>query len=146
MTILEVAYSHSGSSSTWFLVELKFAGIVYFWGEGKTGLPGDKPLGEKERTNNKLDPNDSVDAGIWTRATLVGGECSHYCATLAAQFQECVKAHKISGMVRPFSFVANSIGGIFLKRRQSVFPLFIGFVGRVIVVFCRCLCTCLWSL
>ena len=37
------------------------------------------------------------------------------------------------------AFVANSFGGIFLKRRQLVFPLFIGFVGRVLVVFCRCL-------
>ena len=36
---------------------MKFAGIVYFWGEGKTGLPGDKPLGAKERTNNELNPN-----------------------------------------------------------------------------------------
>ena len=34
----------------------------------------------------------------------------------------------------------------FWKRRQSVFPLFIGFVYSVIVVFCRCLCTRLWSL
>ena len=34
----------------------------------------------------------------------------------------------------------------FWKRRQSVFPLFIGFVYNVIVVFCRCLCTRLWSL
>ena len=34
----------------------------------------------------------------------------------------------------------------FLKRQQSVFPLFSGFVCSVIVVFCRCLCTCLWSL
>ena len=32
------------------------------------------------------------------------------------------------------------------KRRQSVFPLFIGFVCYVIVVFCRCLYTRLWSL
>ena len=33
----------------------------------------------------------------------------------------------------PIAFVANSIGGIFLKRRQSVFPLFIiGFVCRLI--------------
>ena len=44
-------------------------------------------------------------------------------------------------------FFANSISGIFLKRRRSVFPtLFIGFVCRAIVVFCRCLFTCLWWL
>ena len=26
----------------------------WFWGEGETGVPGEKPLGAKERTNNKL--------------------------------------------------------------------------------------------
>ena len=36
---LEVAHPQSGSSSTWFLVELEF-GNVGFWGEGKTGVPG----------------------------------------------------------------------------------------------------------
>ena len=41
---LEVADPRSGSSSTWFLVELEF-GNVCFWGEGKTGVPGEKPLG-----------------------------------------------------------------------------------------------------
>ena len=27
---------------------------IGFWAEGKTGVPGEKPLGAKERTNNKL--------------------------------------------------------------------------------------------
>ena len=49
---MQVAHPHSGSSSTWFLVELEF-GNVGFWGEGKTGVPGEKPLGARERTNNK---------------------------------------------------------------------------------------------
>ena len=35
-----------------------------------------------------------------------------------------------------FGFVANSIDRILLKRRQSVFPLFVGFVCSVTVVFC----------
>ena len=34
------------------LVELEF-GNVGFGGVGKTGVPGEKPLGAKERTNNK---------------------------------------------------------------------------------------------
>ena len=50
---LEVAHPQSGSSSTWFLVELEFVNIG-FWGEGKTGVPGEKPLGASEWTNNKL--------------------------------------------------------------------------------------------
>ena len=53
---LQVAYLYSGSSSTWFLVELEF-GNAGFWGEGKTGVPGEKPLGARERTNNKLNPH-----------------------------------------------------------------------------------------
>ena len=38
-----MAHPQSGFSSTWFLVELEF-GNVGFWGEGKTGVPGEKPL------------------------------------------------------------------------------------------------------
>ena len=55
---LEVAHphSHSGSSFTWFPVELEFWNVG-FWGEGKSGVPGEKPLGAKERTNNKLNPH-----------------------------------------------------------------------------------------
>ena len=36
-------------------IELEF-GNVDFWGEGKTGEPGEKPLGAEERTNNQLNP------------------------------------------------------------------------------------------
>ena len=53
---LEVAHSQSGSSSTQFLTELEF-GNVGFCGDGKNGVPGEKPLGAKERTNNKLNPH-----------------------------------------------------------------------------------------
>ena len=37
------------------LEELEF-GKVCFGGEGKTGVPGERPLRAKERTNNKLNP------------------------------------------------------------------------------------------
>ena len=33
-----------------------------------------------------------------------------------------------------------------MKRRHSVFPLFIDSICRVIVIFCRCLCTFSWLL
>ena len=68
-----------------FLVELDFGNVGFIWGEGKTEVPGEKPIGAKERTSNKLNPHTTygTDAGIWTRATLVEGECSHHCATLA---------------------------------------------------------------
>ena len=38
-----------------FLIKWKF-GNVCFWQEGKTGLPGEKPFGTKERVNKKLSP------------------------------------------------------------------------------------------
>ena len=39
-----------------FQIELEFESVG-FLGEGKTGVPGEKPLGAKERTNNKLNPH-----------------------------------------------------------------------------------------
>ena len=48
---LEVAHPQSGSLSTWFLVELEF-GKIGFWGEGKIGVPGEKPLGARQTTNS----------------------------------------------------------------------------------------------
>ena len=42
-------------------------------------VPGEKPLGARERANNKLNAHNGIDARIRTRATLVGGEFSHHC-------------------------------------------------------------------
>ena len=78
---LEATHPLSGTSSTWFLIELEF-GNVGFRREETTGVPGEKPLGAKERTNKKS-THIWHDAGIWTQATLVGGECSHHCSILA---------------------------------------------------------------
>ena len=36
--------------------ELEF-GSICFGGEGKTGVPGEKPLGARKRTKNKLSPD-----------------------------------------------------------------------------------------
>ena len=38
--------------------------IVGFWGEGKTGVPGEKPLRAKTRTNNKLNLHMMPSPGI----------------------------------------------------------------------------------
>ena len=54
---LEVVHPLSGSSSTWFLVELEFENVG-FWGEEKTRV-----LGVQERTNNELNQH-GLDAGI----------------------------------------------------------------------------------
>ena len=46
-----------------FQIELEF-GSVGFWGEGKTEVPGGKPLGARERTNNKLNPHMASTSGV----------------------------------------------------------------------------------
>ena len=46
-----------------FQIELEF-GSVGFRGEGKTGLPGEKPLGARERTNNKLNRHMASTPGV----------------------------------------------------------------------------------
>ena len=60
---LEVAHPQSGSSSIRLLIKLEF-GNVGFWGEGKTGVPAEKPLGAKEGTNNKLNPHKASTSGF----------------------------------------------------------------------------------
>ena len=49
-----------------FQIELEF-GSVGFWREVKTGVPGKKPHGAKERTKNKLNP-------IWRRRRDSNGD------------------------------------------------------------------------
>ena len=44
-------------------IELEF-GNVGFWGEGETGKPGEKPLGARKGTNNKLNPHMTPGQGI----------------------------------------------------------------------------------
>ena len=68
---LEATHPLSGTSSTWFLIELEF-GNVGFRREETTGVPGETPLGAKEPNEEKLNPL-RHDAGIWTQATPVGG-------------------------------------------------------------------------
>ena len=56
-------------------MELEF-GNVGFLGEGKTGVPGEKSLGARTRTNNKLNPHMTPSPGIepgphWWEASAV---------------------------------------------------------------------------
>ena len=65
-------------------MELQFENVS-FGGQGKTGVPGENPLGARTRTNNKLNPG--PESGNRIRATLVGGECSYHCAIPAPQVE-----------------------------------------------------------
>ena len=48
-----------------FQIQLEF-GNVGFLGKGKTGVPGEKPLGARKRTNNKPNPHMTPSPGIET--------------------------------------------------------------------------------
>ena len=69
----------------WFLVELEF-GHVGYWGEGKTVVPGEKPLGAKERNNKKLKLHMASTPGFelgphwWKASTLTTSPLRHPCS------------------------------------------------------------------
>ena len=70
-------YIHSIGDT--FQIELEFRSVG-FWGEGKTGEPGEKPLGAGTRTSNKLNPHMTPSPGIepgphWWEACM-GSKCS----------------------------------------------------------------------
>ena len=63
------------------MVELEL-GKVGFRREGTTGVP-EKNLSEQMRERTKTQPTYGTTPGFEPRATLVGGDCSHHCTTLA---------------------------------------------------------------
>ena len=79
---LKVAHPYGGSLSTWFLVELEFAKKVVFKEWGKPEYP-EKNIYGKGENQQQTQPTYGVNARIRTQTTLVRGECSHRCATLA---------------------------------------------------------------
>ena len=62
-------------------------GIWKFWflRRGENRSTRRKTSRGKGENQQQTQPTYGVDAGIWTRATLVGGECSHHCAIFAPQ-------------------------------------------------------------
>ena len=56
---------------------------VEFWGEGETGVPREKTSRSEGENQPQTQPTCGVNTRIWTRATLVGGDCSYHCHTLA---------------------------------------------------------------
>ena len=56
MILLRKLHSPRFSGRSCIRIELEF-GNVGFWGEGKTGGPGERHLGAENRTNNKLNPH-----------------------------------------------------------------------------------------
>ena len=74
----------SGSSFHCFQVELEFENVG-FCGGRKTGVPGENPQ-SKDENQQQTQPTYDAESGNRTRATLVGGECSHHCTIPAPLF------------------------------------------------------------
>ena len=53
--------------------------VLVFEERKKKRVPGEKPLGARTRTTQQIQPTYDAESGNRTRATLVGGECSHHC-------------------------------------------------------------------
>ena len=73
-----------------FQIELELS--VGFWGQGKTGVPDEKPKNKGESQQQTL-PIYGLYSGIQTGATLVGAECSHHFSTLAPQRLKVILVH-----------------------------------------------------
>ena len=57
-----------------FLIKLEF-GNVAFCGVGKTGVPGEKPLRAREKTNDKFNPHTCMSTTL--RASFGGVDSNH---------------------------------------------------------------------
>ena len=84
-----------------FLIELEF-GNVGFCGGRKTGNPEKNPR-SKDENQQQSQPTYDVESGNRTRATLVGGKCSHHCANHA----------------QPCAFQMNEDWPITLKKKKA---------------------------
>ena len=68
-----------------FQIELEFESVG-FLRRGENRSTRRKTSPSKGENQQQTQPTYGVDARIRTGATLVGGECSHHCATLAPQY------------------------------------------------------------
>ena len=76
--------------------------LLVFKERGKPEHP-EKTSRRKGENQQQTQPTYGVHAGIRTRTTLVGGECSHHCVTLAPQIKK--KFIAPNNRVRPISIV-----------------------------------------
>ena len=52
----------------------------------------------KDENQQQTQPTYDAEYGNRTRATLVGGECSHHCAIHAAHIYICIKQNNLDGL------------------------------------------------
>ena len=94
---------YRGISTRWlfihcFQIELEFRSVDFCEGR-KTGEPGEKPR-SRDKNQQQTQPTCDAGSGNRTRATAVGGECSHHCvipASLCYLLSGLISAFLISG-------------------------------------------------
>ena len=105
-----------------FQIELEF-GIVGFWGEGKTEVPGEKPLAVRERTNNKLNPHKASTPGVepgphWWEASTTA-------QSLAPQGQEIKELYEFiylgGGLTRTWKSDSQKLGVHYVRLNTCCF-------------------------
>ena len=103
---LKVAHPQSGSSSTRFLIKLEF-GNVGFWGEGKSGVPGEKTSRSKGENQQQTQYSH-----IWRRHWDMNpghiggrGERSHHCAIPCSPPPPCQKQYFYPPMLALFAYL-----------------------------------------
>ena len=117
-----------------FQIELEF-GSVGFWGEGKTGVPGEKSLRAKKRTNNKLNPHMVSTPGVepgthwWEASALTTAQSL---APLLATLGTVRGAREVQKILVQGTIVENK-----LWEHSFLVPDLVSSLPRVFVFFFR---------
>ena len=86
-----------------FQIELEFGLKCWFLRRGGNRSTRSKTSGRKRENQQKINPNMVSTPRFEAGATLVGGECSHRCATLAPL--RCLRAPVIFTNFEDFTFM-----------------------------------------
>ena len=86
-----------------FQIELEFGLKCWFLRRGGNRSTRSKTSGRKRENQQKINPNMVSTPRFEAGATLVGGECSHHCATLAPL--RCLRAPVIFTNFEDFTFM-----------------------------------------
>ena len=129
-------FTHRALRSSWELVEMcpwvpYRIGIwkCWFLTRGEDWSTQRKTSQSKGENQQQTQPTYGVDVKIQTPATLVGGECSHFWATLAPQWHEVYWTHHRSKMLQvPFATLEtrSKLGWVNSNKLQKLFGLLPG--------------------
>ena len=114
-------------------IELEF-GNVGFWGEEKTGVPGEKPLGSsKEENQQQTQPTYDAGSGNRTQDKLVWGVRSHHYALPASPACTYFPQAQYNLILRAFSLAKGwgvGVGKVAQAKPDSETEMFLSLKGR----------------